>query len=462
MTGDAPGVSLAIPAMARWLVRQEAGSIPPRIRRIALHSLIDTLGVISAGGRTRVADHARLLVQGDGAAGTCGLAGSDQRTQARHAALVNAVAAHALDFDDNCYAGFVHGSAVIVPAALAVAQEVDADGQALLTALVVGAECQYTLGLASDNRLYRRGWWSSGILGPIGACAAAAWLLRLDAQQAAHALGLAAASAAGIKAGFGTDAKALLAGRAAEAGVMAARLAQAGATGPIDAFEHRHGVAHLFNDDHFDGSVFSALGQRWTLEDPGLDVKRIPVCLSSHAAVDVVVELIAAHGVRSEEILAIRCDVPPIVIANLIHDRPQTPQQAQFSMPFAIAAAVLHGGPRLQDLEAARLAQAHMIALMARVSMCSSTQWQDPARQQQAPEGAEVCIELSDGRQLHGRRDAPRGAAREPLTPDQRREKFLECLRYGGIDEHIAHERLAQLEGMEALTGVRTLFPFST
>ncbi|MFS2117849.1 MmgE/PrpD family protein, partial [Herbaspirillum frisingense] len=116
-------------------------------------------------------------------AGTCGLAGSDRRTQARHAALVNAVAAHALDFDDNCYAGFVHGSAVIVPAALAVAQQIDADGQALLTALVVGAECQYTLGLASDNRLYRRGWWSSGILGPIGACAAAAWLLRLDAQQ---------------------------------------------------------------------------------------------------------------------------------------------------------------------------------------------------------------------------------------------------------------------------------------
>lgn len=461
MTGDVPATFLAIPAMARWLVRQEAGSIPPRIRRIALHSLIDTLGVITAGGRTRVAAHARLLVQADGTAGPCGLAGSDQRAQSRHAALVNAVAAHALDFDDNCYAGFVHGSAVIVPAALAVAQQIDADGQALLTALVVGAECQYTLGLATDNRLYRRGWWSSGILGPIGACAAAAWLLRLDEQQAAQALGLAAASAAGIKAGFGTDAKALLAGRAAEAGVMAAWLAQAGATGPVDAFEHRHGVAHLFNDAHFDGSVFTTLGRRWTLEDPGLDVKRIPVCLSSHAAVDVVVELIAAHGVRSEEILAIHCDVPPIVIANLIHDRPHTPQQAQFSMPFAIAAAVLHGGPRLQDLEAARLAQADMIALMAKVSMSSSAQWQDPALQQQAPEGAEVCLALRDGRQLRGRRDAPRGAAREPLTPDQQREKFLECLRYGGIDEHIAHERLAHLEGMEALSAVRTLFPFS-
>jgi 2-methylcitrate dehydratase PrpD len=141
----------------------------------------------------------------------------------------------------------------------------------------------------------------------------------------------------------------------------------------------------------------AASSARWATLDarrPGLDVKRIPVCLSSHAAVDVVVELIAAHGVRSEEILAIRCDVPPIVIANLIHDRPQTPQQAQFSMPFAIAAAVLHDGPRLQDLEAARLAQADMIARSWPGSACAVARNGRTRRGSSRPEGAEVCIEL--------------------------------------------------------------------
>ncbi len=454
----ATGEGRAISRMAQWLVELAPGEIPAPIGEIARDSLIDTLGVMTAGAVVPVSGHARALA--GSCTGPCGLAGTAQRSDARQAAMVNGVAAHALDFDDNCYAGFVHGSAVIVPAALAVAQQVDADGAALLAALVVGAECQYTLGLATGNVLYQRGWWSTGVLGPVGACAAAVRLLQLDAAQAAAALGLAVAGAAGFKACFGSDAKACLAGRAAEAGVAAALLAQAGASGPLDALEHRYGLASLFNDGHFDAGVFDALGRRWTLEDPGLDVKRIPVCLSSHAAVDVVMDLVRQHSIAVDEIAAICCDVPPIVIANLIHDQPHTPQQAQFSMPFAMAAALLLDGPALAHLVPEVIGEPRLRALMARVSMCSDERWDDPVLRAQAPEGACVEIRLHDGRVLQGRRDAARGAAREPLSAAQRDAKFLACLRHAGIDEAQGRQRLAQLETLPSLAQVRTLFPF--
>ncbi|KAF1046259.1 MAG: 2-methylcitrate dehydratase [Herbaspirillum frisingense] len=452
----------AIATMARWIVELGGGDIPERIRAIARDCLIDTLGVITAGSATPVASHARRLAAISGAAGACGVAGTVQRCDLRHAAFANGVAAHALDFDDNCYAGFVHGSAVIAPAALAAAQHVYADGAQLITAFVAGAECEYALGIATANVLYGQGWWTSGVLGPIGACAATAKLLGLDQRQTAAALGLAAAGAAGIKACFGTDGKAFLAGRAAEAGVTAALMAQAGASGPPDAFEHRYGFARLFNGGRFDAQAFDALGRRWTLEDPGVDVKRIPVCLSAHAAVDAVMALAREHGIEVDAIDAISCNVPPIVIANLIHDDPRTPQQAQFSMPFAIAASLLYGTLTLAHLSDATLADGRLRGLMAKVSMVSGAVWEDPAYRATAPEGAEISIALRDGRVLQGFRDFARGAARYPLSAAELDAKFLGCLLHAGLESAQGRggKRLTQLRALESQSEVRSLFPF--
>src|SRR5690606_13432104 len=119
--------------------------------------------------------------------------GSGTTASAAAAAFCNAAAAHALDFDDNCYAGFVHGSAVIVPAAIAMAQTIDAKGSDLVTAIAVGAECEYAVGAAAGMALYQKGWWTTGLLGPIGAGVAAGHLLKLDAAQMRSCIGLAVA-----------------------------------------------------------------------------------------------------------------------------------------------------------------------------------------------------------------------------------------------------------------------------
>ena len=143
------------------------------------------------------------------------------------AALANGTAAHALDYDDMCFVSLAHPSAPLVAAALAAAEAAGASGRALLDAYVVGFEIEARLGRAMNPRHYQRGWHCTSTLGTIGAAAAAARLLGLDATARGHALAIAASEASGLKENFGTMVKPLHAGLAARNGVLAARLAQA-------------------------------------------------------------------------------------------------------------------------------------------------------------------------------------------------------------------------------------------
>jgi len=465
----------AIDRLADWICSLHADhavrDIPASVRSIAANCLIDTIGVAFAGSATAVARTARAVAVDAGSRGDAAVLGSHHLFSAPAAAFANATSAHALDFDDNCYAGFVHGSAVIAPAAIAVAQKRNASGRDLLTAFIVGSECEYAVGAATNSVLYDHGWWTTGVLGPIGACAAAAWLLKLDRRQTASALGLAVAGTGGMKACFGTDAKALMAGRAAEAGIVAALLAAQGASGPHDAFEHWNGFNGLFNQGEFNLATMAQLGMQWFLESPGVDIKRIPLCLSSHAAVDAAMALVARHAIDLAAIEEIVCDVPQIVFANLIYNQPATRQQAQFSMPFAIAVSLLYGSVQLQHLDGAVLQEQPVLELMKRVKMTVGPRWSLEGACEAAPEGANVRIRLRGGDWLEEFQPQARGSAQCPMRQDEIEAKFMQCMEAGsagnvrsqdgrgnGGNRDTGALLLSRLKSIETLPSVRELF----
>lgn len=414
--------------LAQWGCGVDPDEIPATVRARAKTCLMDTIGVAIAGSQSDAAVFARALCADGGTRGSSTAFGASRLFSAQAAAFANGTAAHAFDFDDNCYAGFVHGSAVIAPATLAVGEKTNASGADVITAFVVGSECEYALGAASRNALYEHGWWTTGVLGPVGASMAAARLLHLDAAKTHAALGLALAGTGGMKACFGSDAKALLAGRASEAGVVCAELAHRGASGPEHAIEDKNGFVNLFNDGIFDHSSVAAIGRHWYLETPGVDVKRIPVCLSSHAAVDAVSNLVATHRLDVADIDSIVCDVPPIVRANLKYDSPRTVREAQFSMPFAIAASLRFGSLDLSHLNAQSLKDEALAALMTRVTMRTGPMWDNPGMPARAPEGAHVRVALRDGSHVEAFRDKARGSATDPLPASEVAEKFLACV----------------------------------
>ncbi|MBV7485376.1 MmgE/PrpD family protein [Bordetella sp. BOR01] len=441
--------------LARWVSGLSDIDVPPGIRRKAVACVQDTLGVAMAGSLSGPARAARALCC-EHDRGPATVLGSAHGHSPRAAALANATAAHALDFDDNCYAGFVHGSAVIVPALLACAQAVRAPGSRTITALVAGAECEYAVGAATLGHLYDQGWWTTGVLGPIGAAMATAHIVGLDLPRTHHALAFAVAMASGTKSCFGSDAKPLMAGRAAETGVLCTLLAAAGASGPGRPFEDPHGFVARFNGGVFDHDALASLGTEWYLSNPGVDVKRIPVCLSSHAAVDAVRELAERHRLSAGDVARVICDVPPIVASNLRYADPRSPAEARFSMQFAVAMTLCDPDWGLSALDPQRLADPALRDLMHRVSMVTGPSWQAPERSTNAPEGASVRLDLHDGRVLRGYRAKAVGNAGEPLSDAQMDRKFLECTG-PVIGAERAHAAMTAIHAMDSARPVQAL-----
>ncbi|MBP2300739.1 MmgE/PrpD family protein [Azospirillum picis] len=452
----------ALRQIGAWIAGLRRADIPEPVATVVSGCIADTLGVALAGARASagrlVAADARDTYA-DGPATL--LAGG--RLCPEGAAFANVAAAHALDFDDNCYAGFVHGSAVVVPAALAAVEAAGGSGSDLLTAVTAGTEAQYVLADAVGNGVYHAGWWTTALFGAVGAAAAAAKAGGLTEAATADALAFALCGTGGLRACFGTDAKPLLAAQAAAGGVRATRLAARGLEVPHGVIEDPRGFARLMAAGAFDGQVPATLGRYWRLLDPGIDTKAYPVCLSAHAALDAVRDLMAEERLSEADIATVRCRVPPVVAANLTYDRPVTPAEARFSLPFAVACAMRYGTLGLEHLDEAVLADPSLGAAMGRVAMAADPGWNDdPERARRAPEGAEVTVVTLRGDSFTRFCAMPRGSAARPLAAAEHAAKFRACAVLaadrvpGPAEADRLYGRLRSLDRLPTLDGLLT------
>src|SRR2546428_763355 len=207
-----------------------AAKPPVAARQRAATALCDTVGVILAGVPEVAANIIRRTVVAE-SHGNCRVLGTAERASAGDAALANGVAAHAHDYDDMCFVSMAHPSCALVPSILAAGELTGVSGSAVLDAYIVGFEVECRLGLVMNPRHYHeRGWHCTSSIGTLGAAAATARLLRLEAPAIVHALGTAASLACGLKENIGSMVKPLHAGIAAPNGVTAARHAQSGFT----------------------------------------------------------------------------------------------------------------------------------------------------------------------------------------------------------------------------------------
>src|SRR5450830_135497 len=241
----------------------------------------DCVGVMIAGAGEPAPQLLRAMLAPAGGEATL-LFGAG-RASAPEAAWINGTAAHALDFDDVAQRG--HPSAVLVPAILAEAEAIGASGEAMLLAYAAGYETWAELVRRESGAHHNKGWHPTGIFGAIGAAAACASLRRLNPTRAAMAISLGASQSAGIMANFCTMTKPFHAGRSAHAGVMAARLAEAGFTSNLDALEHPQGFLHAVSPaGKEDRTSATILGQNWAIISQGLSIKKYPTCYCTHRA----------------------------------------------------------------------------------------------------------------------------------------------------------------------------------
>ncbi|MBW8269156.1 MmgE/PrpD family protein [Caldovatus aquaticus] len=431
---------------AGWRTRP----LPPDLERHARRALVDWFAALLAGASrppaTLLAAALADETRGGGGA-VCYVTG--RRVPLRHAALMNGLASHIVEFDDIYRYAVYHPGCPTIGAALAAAQARGADMAALLRAMVAGYEVSCRIGRAVQPSHYRF-WHTTGTVGTFGAAAAVAVLLGCDAERTAHALATAATMASGLQQAFRGEgmSKPFHPGHAAEAGALAALAAAQGVTGALDVLHGPAGFAAATSEDTGKWEqALAGIGQPFAIAD--MTFKNHGCCGHIFAALDAIRALQRAHGFAAEEVDGVL--VGGYRATKEICDRPEaaTEQECRFSVQFTAATMLVHGGVRLAAYEPARIRDPAVRALMPRIRVEVDPECEAafPARR-----SARVEIRLKDGRVLRHHQPTRKGDPDAPLSDEDLSEKFLE-LSVPAVGEQPARALLAQLWHGAALPG---------
>ena len=384
--------------------------------------------------------------------GAASILGTPLRTAPRFAALLNAAAMHADNFDDtNPQAlpernGGIHATAPVLAAALALAEDRGADGRALTVALHAGIEIACRINHAIDARHYRSGFHATGTLSTFGAAAAAAMLRGLDQDRIGYALAFAASAAGGIRQNFGSMVEILHPGLAAEAGVLAADLAGRGLTGAADALGGKVGYFAAAGGG-FEPAWLERLGDPWAIVDPGMWIKPFPNGALTHPAMTGLLALRREHGFGAGDVASLSVRTNRRVLETLIHHDPQTVGEARFSMQFALALIAVEGRAGLAEFTGATLARPDIREAMERVRF---TAYGEPEADYTNMTTL-LDVELADGTRLHRRCDWAQGSTQSPMSFDEACGKFRQCTAFAGFPADSAEAAIDTVRDLESV-----------
>ncbi len=431
--------------------------MPPSALHWAKVGIIDTLGVTLAGSREPAARLcAKSLDLGDGPSL---LLGSSRRTGALDAALVNGTASHALDFDDcnNTMGG--HPSAPVLSALLPLADEKAATGADFVLAYVAGFEVETKIALAVNFHHYQKGWHPTATLGVFGAAAACARLMKLDAEQTACALALAASFAAGIKANFGTMTKPLHVGNSARSGLLAARLAAQGFTAnAASVFEHEQGFLDVFNGPgtYDTARALAAWAAPLDIVAPGIAIKQYPCCGSTHPAIDAMLSLVREHGLTVDKVQGVEAWIHQRRLQHTNRPQPGSALDAKFSLQYVLVRALMDGHVSLAHFDDQAHEDPRVQALLPRIKVAA---YDDSQFAQNNHFGGAVRVTLKDGSVLQASVEQALGrTSAHPLPQHLLQAKFALCadgvLQTGAIEAVAAAvERIEDISDMRQLSG---------
>lgn len=413
--------------------------------------IIDVIGLILAARNEPVVQSVRRVVASGAATGRASILLSQERIRPGDAAFINATAAHAFAMDDVAWG--CHPSAMLFPALFACGEDRGAKGADVLRAWVVGYEVLAELASREPDSLHPGGWHPSGLLGPVAVAAAVCNLRRLSAEESSRALGIAASMTGGLSVNFGTQTKAIHAGRVAQAAVLAADLAEQGVTASSDALERPGGllrtISPLKRADIF--RPVEIHRDRLRVVSAGISIKKYPLCYSVHRIADAAIDLSQRAGFDARDVLRIDVSIGRRQAEMARHDQPRTALEARYSVPFAVASGLLASAAGFAQLDEAfiRSEPVRRLTAATQVKLLDDTSAEDPV----FCNADRVRVTLADGRVLDsGDVRYARGHARLPIDGTQLRNKFVDCTGAGGIANAQAfYERLQAFDSIASM-----------
>lgn len=425
--------------IAEFAANLQFDDIPTEVIRRCEDLLLDTLGSMYAGSTEAPVQKIATFAKEQGPSnGRAQLIPSGENTSPYFAAMVNAAAAHMVEQDDLHNSSVFHPACVVFPPALAMAQDLNASGKALLTACVVGYEVGIRVGEFLGRSHYKI-FHTTATAGTIAAAATVGRLLNLSTEQMQDALGSAGTQAAGLWEFLKTaaDSKQLHTAKAAANGLMAALLAAKGFSGAEDIFEGEKGMGNAFSQAPQADKLVEGLGQRWALLETSF--KYHASCRHTHPAADALWAVMQEHNLSADDIAEVQTFVHQAAIDVLgAVDKPATVHQSKFSMGTVLGVLAYNGFAGLDEFEAA-LGNERIDSFRQKVSMQL-----DPEVDAAYPDKwlGKVKVKTKDGRELSAFVNDPKGDPGNTLSRDEIEAKVKRLVSYNKAGTNEDAERI--------------------
>jgi len=402
--------------LAEWIVGLDGAGIPAEVRKEGLRTFVNWVGCAVGGARHETVDRALQALMPLSGSKTATILGRSERIDTLHAALINGITSHVLDYDDTHLKTIIHPAGPVVSALLALAETRPVSGEDFLTALIVGVEVECRIGNSVYPHHYDRGWHITGTSGVFGAAAAVGKMIGLNVQQMRWALGLAATQSAGLREMFGTMTKSFHPGRSAQNGLTAALLAEAGFDSSERALEAPRGFAYVMSDKQDWDEILGGLGEHW---EAALNSYKPFACgIVIHPTIDGCQQVRTEIGDRVNEIEKVHLTTHPLVLELTGKRTPSTGLEGKFSVFHSAACALLRGdgAPTAFTDEVVNLPE--IKDLRDRIGATADPECHE----------ASVTIDITfhDGTTLTKRVDRVIGSRDLPLSDDQLNTKFLD------------------------------------
>ncbi len=447
--------------VAGFVAKTRSRDIPAEVSRLAKGFILDGFGVALAGSTDECSRIVQAHIRQMEAREECAVLGTRLRAPAPKAALANGVAGHAMDYDDTqlstskeaVYGLLTHPTTPVLAAVLAIGEKEKINGQEFLLAYILGVEVECRIADAINPRHYQAGFHSTATMGGLGAAMAVGKVLRLKEEALVRTLGIAASMASGLRENFGTMTKPLHAGRAAENGVTAALLAQAGFTAATNILEAQRGFYNAMAGGYDESKIAGRLGRPYFMQQPGISIKPYPSGSLSHPAQDLILDLVQEHNLHAENIESIDVGTNSNVPNALIYPMPKTALEAKFSIPFCMAIAVLERKAGIAQFTDKKVRDRRVVDLMKRVTLYVDDELEALGYDQVR---SRIRIKLKDGRMIEGRYDVARGHPEKPMSWGELGEKFRDCADLV-LPRKGAEEAIQLVAGLEQLRSLNPL-----
>jgi 2-methylcitrate dehydratase PrpD len=414
--------------VGEWVAAVTFDDLPDDVVATTKLRILDVLGLALAGLETPFGRSTRAAARAMSPEGPSRIWGTGDRVAVGAAACANAAFAQALEYDDTHNESIVHMSSPAVAMALAMAGAGPVSGRELILAVAVANEVMCRVGCVIPGQFHRRGFHPTGLFAPFGVAYGAGKLLGLSAHDMTCAAGIVGSLAAGLLECWadGTQAKFLHSGFAAQNGIHAALLAQAGATGPARVLEGRFGLFASHVQDAFVargfGRVTDDLGTRW--DSRNASFKPYPAAHVLHPYIDLLLRLRAAQGIRPSDIERIDCPVAEFnvsIVCEPVAEKcaPATEAHGRVCLQFTLAEALVRGELGRHAYSDAARSDPEILALARRITYHVDPKFPPPGQFKGA-----VRVTLKDGRVIEAVEEFNRGSAQNPMSDAELRAKF--------------------------------------